>query len=119
MIQSDLCGLLGIKYPVFQGGMAHISDACLAGAVSEAGGLGIISAAGGNVAQISAEIDKIRTITDKPFGVNVMLRGQNIDEIAELLCEAGFEIMDIYDYETEQQGDENCEKVLFCCKKKK
>lgn len=78
--------MIGIKYPLLQGGMAHISDAVLAAAVSNAGGLGIISAASGNIAQIEAEIDKARTLTDKPFGVNVMLMGENVDEIAALLA---------------------------------
>lgn len=77
--------MLGITYPIFQGGMAHISDATLAAAVSNAGGLGIISAASGNIEQIEKEIDKAFALTDKPFGVNIMLRGDNIDEIAELL----------------------------------
>lgn len=78
--------MIGIKYPLLQGGMAHISDAVLAAAVSNAGGLGIISAASGNIAQIEAEIDKARTLTDKPFGVNIMLMGDNIDDIAALLA---------------------------------
>lgn len=86
MISSPVCELLGIKYPIFQGGMAHISDANLAAAVSCAGGLGIITAASGNVEYISEQIDLCRTLTDKPFGVNVMLRGQNIEEIAQLLA---------------------------------
>lgn len=86
MITSKLCELLSIRYPLLQGGMAHISDARLAAAVSNAGGLGIISAASGNIPQIEAEIDKIRTLTDKPFGVNVMLLGNNVDEIAALLA---------------------------------
>ncbi len=87
MIYTQLCELLGIKYPIFQGGMAHISDARLAAAVSEAGGLGIISAASGDVGYISDQIDLARTLTDKPFGVNVMLMGSNVDEIADLLAE--------------------------------
>ncbi len=86
MITTSVCEMTGIKYPLLQGGMAHISDAALAAAVSNAGGLGIISAASGNIAQIEAEIDKARTLTDKPFGVNVMLMGQNVDEIAALLA---------------------------------
>lgn len=85
MIHTTICDMLGIDYPIFQGGMAHISDACLAAAVSNAGGLGIISAASGNIEQIEKEIDKAFSLTDKPFGVNIMLRGENIDEIAELL----------------------------------
>ena len=87
MIKTSICELLGIKYPLLQGGMAHISDARLAAAVSEGGGLGIISAASGNLEQIEKEIDKIRTLTDKPFGVNVMLMGANVDEVARLLAD--------------------------------
>ena len=85
MIKTTICDMLGIQYPIFQGGMAHISDATLAAAVSNAGGLGIITAASGNVTQLEAEIDKAFSLTDKPFGVNIMLRGENIDEIAALL----------------------------------
>ena len=82
-----LCDLLGIRFPVLQGGMAHISDARLAAAVSNGGGLGIISAASGNPEQIAAQIDEARTLTDKPFGVNLMLRGENLDAIARLIAE--------------------------------
>lgn len=78
--------MLGIRYPVLQGGMAHISDAVLAAAVSNAGGLGIISAASGNTEQIAKEIDKCFTLTDKPFGVNIMLMSENVDEIALLVA---------------------------------
>lgn len=87
MINTKICEMLGIKYPIFQGGMAHISDANLAAAVSNGGGLGIISAANGNLEWISQQIDLARTLTDKPFGVNVMLMSQNVDEIASLLAE--------------------------------
>jgi len=82
-----LCDLLGIRFPVLQGGMAHISDARLAAAVSNGGGLGIISAASGNPEQIAAQIDEARTLTDKPFGVNLMLMGENIEAIARLIAE--------------------------------
>ena len=82
-----LCELLGTRYPLMQGGMAHISDARLAAAVSNGGGLGIISAASGNIRQIADQIDEARQLTDKPFGVNIMLRGENIDEIAKLIAE--------------------------------
>lgn len=82
-----LCELLGTRYPLMQGGMAHISDARLAAAVSNGGGLGIISAASGNIRQIADQIDEARRLTDKPFGVNIMLRGENIDEIAKLIAE--------------------------------
>ncbi|MBO5060306.1 MAG: nitronate monooxygenase [Clostridia bacterium] len=87
MIYTPICEMLGIKYPIFQGGMAHISDAHLAAAVSEAGGLGIISAASGDLEWIANQIDIARSLTDKPFGVNIMLLGQNVDKIAELCTE--------------------------------
>ncbi|HAM70006.1 MAG TPA: enoyl-[acyl-carrier-protein] reductase FabK [Ruminococcus sp.] len=79
-----LCDLLGARYPLMQGGMAHISDARLAAAVSNAGGLGILSAASGDPEKVAAMIDETRALTDKPFGLNIMLRGNNIKEIAEL-----------------------------------
>lgn len=86
-MQSKICELLGIKYPIFQGGMAWIADASLAGAVSEAGGLGII--AGGNASKevVQAEIKKIKEITDKPFGVNIMLFSPFAQDIVDLVCE--------------------------------
>lgn len=87
MLNTPICEMLGIKYPILQGGMAHISDAKLAAAVSNGGGLGIISAANGNVDWLSEQIDEIRKLTDKPFGVNIMLMGQNIDDIAKLIAE--------------------------------
>ena len=86
MIYTSICEMLGIRYPLFQGGMAHISDAHLASAVSNAGGLGIITAASGDIDWVEEQIELMKKLTDKPFGVNVMLRGKNIDEIAELLC---------------------------------
>ncbi len=86
MIYTPICEMLGIKYPILQGGMAHISDARLAAAVSNGGGLGIISAASGNVETLEQEIDLAFSLTDKPFGVNIMLMGENIDEIAELVA---------------------------------
>lgn len=86
MIKTPICEMLGIEYPIFQGGMAHISDAKLAAAVSNGGGLGIISAASGDVAYVEEQIDLAFSLTDKPFGVNVMLMGANVDEIAELIA---------------------------------
>ncbi len=87
MLNTPICEMLGIKYPILQGGMAHISDAHLAASVSNGGGLGIISAANGNVSWLSEQIDTARKLTDKPFGVNIMLMGENIDEIAKLIAE--------------------------------
>ena len=86
MIKTNISEMLKIEYPVFQGGMAHISDAFLASKVSEAGGLGIISAASGNLTELEKQIDRAFELTDKPFGVNVMLMSENLDEIAKLLA---------------------------------
>ena len=79
--------MLKIKYPVFQGGMAHIADADLAAAVSNGGGLGIISAMNYDAKYLKGQIDKARTLTDKPFGVNVMLMSPHTDEVAKLLAD--------------------------------
>ena len=87
MIKSSICEQIGIEYPIFQGGMARISDGALAAAVSEAGGLGIVSAASGDVNQVSEQLDIAKKLTSKPFGVNVMLRGENIDALAKLIAD--------------------------------
>lgn len=86
MKYSRITELLNIEYPIIQGGMAWISDANLAASVSEAGGLGIISGVG-NVEDVRREIQKAKSLTDKPFGVNIMLMGKNVDEIAKLVCQ--------------------------------
>lgn len=87
MIKSRICDLLGIRYPVFQGGMAWVADAPLAAAVSEAGGLGILAAMNMNGEQLREEILKLRSMTDKPFGVNVMLMSPYAEEVAETVTE--------------------------------
>lgn len=87
MITTKICSLLNIKYPIFQGGMAQISDAGLAAAVSEAGGLGVIASGNNTAESIKKEIRKIKDITDKPFGVNVMLLSPHAEEVANLLIE--------------------------------
>lgn len=87
MIKTELCELLNIKYPIFQGGMAWIADASLAAAVSNAGGLGIIAAMNANADWLSEEIHKVRTMTDKPFGVNIMLMSPFADEVSDLVVE--------------------------------
>lgn len=84
---TELTKLLGIKYPIIQGGMAWISDAKLASAVSNAGGAGIISTGGRSVQYTREEIRKCKELTDKPFGVNVMLMAPNKDEIVDAICE--------------------------------
>lgn len=92
MKDTRVCELLGIKYPIFQGGMAWIADASLAAAVSEAGGLGIITGVG-PVEWVREEIKKAKELTDKPFGVNVMLMNENVDEIAKLVCDENIKVV--------------------------
>ena len=87
MLKSKICDLLGIKYPVFQGGMAWVSDADLAAAVSEGGGLGIIASGSAPASYVREQVEKLRTMTDRPFGVNVMLMSEHADEIAGLCAE--------------------------------
>ena len=84
---KSITEVLGIKYPIIQGGMAWISDAKLAAAVSNAGGAGIISCGGRTTEYVREEIRKAKTLTDKPFGVNVMLMAPNKDEIVDVICE--------------------------------
>lgn len=84
---KSITEVLGIKYPIIQGGMAWISDAKLAAAVSNAGGAGIISCGGRTTEYVREEICKAKQLTDKPFGVNVMLMAPNKDEIVDVICE--------------------------------
>ncbi len=78
---------LGIKYPIIQGGMANIATGEFAAAVSNAGGLGLIASGGWDAARIKEEIEKCRALTDKPFGVNLMLMNPDVDNIAAMLTE--------------------------------
>ncbi|MDR1960662.1 MAG: nitronate monooxygenase [Gracilibacteraceae bacterium] len=87
MIKTPLCGLLGIEYPIFQGGMAWVSEAGLAAAVSEAGGLGIISAMNAEAAYVREQIRLAKTLTDKPFGVNIMLMSPHSAAVAACVAE--------------------------------
>ena len=87
MIKTEICEMLGIEYPVFQGGMAWIADGKLAAAVSNGGGLGIIAAGNAPASYVKSQIDIARSLTDKPFGVNVMLMSPFADEVAQLLAD--------------------------------
>jgi enoyl-[acyl-carrier protein] reductase II len=93
MIKSRICEMLGIQYPVFQGGMAWVADASLAAAVSNAGGLGLISSINAGTEAVRNEIRKCRELTDKPFGVNIMLQAPNAGEIAHMVIEEGVKIL--------------------------
>lgn len=85
--------MLGIQYPVFQGGMAWVADASLAAAVSNAGGLGLISSINAGTEAVRNEIRKCRELTDKPFGVNIMLQAPNAGKIAHMVVEEGVKIL--------------------------
>lgn len=79
--------MLNIKYPIIQGGMANIATGEFAAAVSNAGGLGLIASGGFDAERIREEIQKCRALTDKPFGVNLMLMNPDVDNIAKMLVE--------------------------------
>lgn len=90
---KDLCELLNIKYPIIQGGMAWVATAELAAGVSNAGGLGIIAAGNAPKEVIKEQIKKCRELTDKPFGVNVMLLSPFVEEIMDLIVEERVEVI--------------------------
>ncbi len=83
----NVCEILGTKYPIIQGAMARIADCHLAAAVSNGGGLGIIAAGGQSADWLREEIKKTREMTDQPFGVNIMLLADNVDELVDVVCE--------------------------------
>ncbi|MDO4978098.1 MAG: nitronate monooxygenase [Eubacteriales bacterium] len=85
--------MLGIKYPFIQGGMANIATGEFAAAVSNAGGLGLIGAGGMNTEQLREEIRRCKELTDKPFGVNLMLMNPAVNEMAEMIVEEGVKIV--------------------------
>lgn len=87
MIQSEICELFGIQYPVFQGGMAWIADGKLAAAVSEGGGLGIVAAGNAPGEYVREQIRIAKSLTKKPIGVNVMLLSPSVDEVAQVVAE--------------------------------
>ena len=87
MIKTQICEVAGIEYPIFQGGMAWISDAKLAAAVSNGGGLGIISAMNADARYLAGQIKMVRELTDKPFGVNIMLMSPFVEEVAKVAAD--------------------------------
>ena len=87
MIKTDICDLLQIEYPIFQGGMAWLGTSELASAVSEAGGLGIIGAGHMPPDVFRNEIHKVKERTNKPFGCNIMLMSPFVKEVMEVVVE--------------------------------
>ena len=92
-MKTAVTELLGIEYPIIQGGMAWVAEHHLAAAVSEAGGLGIIGAASAPADIVREQIRKARELTSKPIGVNVMLLNPNADEVAKVIVEEGVEVV--------------------------
>lgn len=92
-MKTEVTELLGIKYPIIQGGMAWVAEYHLAAAVSEAGGLGIIGAASAPPEIVREQVRKVKELTDRPFGVNVMLMNPNADEVAQVVVEEGVKVV--------------------------
>ncbi len=92
-MKTRVTELLGCEYPIIQGGMAWVAEHHLAAAVSEAGGLGIIGAASAPAQIVREEIRKVKELTDKPFGVNVMLMNPNAPEVAQVIIEEGVKVV--------------------------
>ena len=93
MFITRLSQLLNVKYPVIQGGMAWVATHELASAVSEAGGLGIIAAGNASGVFVRDEIRKLKKLTDKPFGVNIMLMSRYVEDIVDIVCEEGVPVV--------------------------
>ena len=92
-MRTRITELLGIEYPIFQGGMAWIADASLASAVSNAGGLGIIAGGSASADRVGAMIDEAQAKTDKPFGLNIMLMSPHADDLAQLVIDKGVKVV--------------------------
>ena len=92
-METRVSKLLGTKYPVIQGGMAWVAEYHLAAAVSNAGGLGIIGAASAPPEVVREQIREAKKLTDKPFGVNVMLLNPNAAEVAQIVIEEGVKVV--------------------------
>ena len=92
-MRTEVTRLLGIEYPIIQGGMAWVAEHHLAAAVSNAGGLGLIGAASAPADWVREQVRKAKELTDKPFGVNIMLMSPYADEVAEVIVEEGVKVV--------------------------
>ena len=92
-MKTEITELLGIEYPIIQGGMAWVAEHHLAAAVSEAGGLGLIGAASAPADWVREQIQKAKALTDKPFGVNIMLMSPYADDVAKVIVEEGVKVV--------------------------
>ena len=92
-MQTEITELLGIQYPIIQGGMAWVAEHHLAAAVSEAGGLGLIGAANAPAEWVREQIRAAKNLTEQPFGVNIMLMSPYADEVAQVVAEEGVKVV--------------------------
>ena len=92
-MKTEITELLGIEYPVIQGGMAWVADYHLAAAVSNAGGLGLIAAGGAPAEWVREQIRETKKLTDKPFGVNIMLMNPESEKVAKVIVEEGVKVV--------------------------
>ena len=92
-MKTEITELLGIEYPIIQGGMAWVAEYHLAAAVSEAGGLGLIGAASAPAEWVREQVQKAKELTDKPFGVNILLMSPYADEVAKVIVEEGVKVV--------------------------
>ena len=92
-MKTKVTDLLGIEYPIIQGGMAWVADHHIAAAVSEAGGLGLIAAANAPAEWVREQIREAKKLTDKTFGVNIMLMSPSADEVAKIVVEEGIKVV--------------------------
>lgn len=105
-MNTRITEMLGIEYPIIQGGMAWVAEHNLAAAVSEAGGLGLIGGANAPGEVVREEIRKARELTKKPFGVNVMLLSPHADDVAKVVVEEGIKVV--------TTGAGNPENIWIC-----
>ena len=92
-MKSRICDMIGIKYPIIQGGMAWVANPALASAVSNAGGLGIVACGHAPGDVVKGFIEEMERLTDKPYGVNIMLLSPFVDEVVDVVCQAGVKVV--------------------------
>ena len=92
-MKSKICDMIGIEYPIIQGGMAWVANPALASAVSNAGGLGIVACGHARGDVVKGFIEEMERLTDKPYGVNIMLLSPFVDEVVDVVCQAGVKVV--------------------------
>ena len=92
-MKSKICDMIGIEYPIIQGGMAWVANPALASAVSNAGGLGIVACGHAPGDVVKGFIEEMERLTDKPYGVNIMLLSPFVDEVVDVVCQAGVKVV--------------------------